>query len=144
MKEIIFEKYKLINLALFIIVLAIVFALYMYVTLGHCVDNCSLDLKQGIINPVFMGGKWFAGILGVLLFIPSRIFRKWLLYVAPVILLLTFTLVQGISINSGNLLNPTRGKMAENGMMLLAFVTVIFVVSHFVYEWRKKKVSKPA
>lgn len=144
MKGIILNRYKLINLALFLSVLLIVMALYIYVTQGRCIDNCSLDVKEGIINPVFMGGKWLAGILGVLLFVPSRIFRKWLFYVAPPIILLTYFLVQGISINSGNLLNPTRAKMAENGMTVLAVVTIVFVVGHLVYDWRKKKLSKPA
>lgn len=139
MKGIIFEKYKIINLILFIFIFLVVASLYIYVTRGYCIDNCSLDLKKGIINPLFSGGKWLAGILGVLLFFPSRIFRKWLFYIAPPILLLTFFIVRGISVYSGNLLNPTRAKMAENGMMLLAVVTSIFVVTHLILNWRKKK-----
>ena len=144
MKSIIFEKYKLINITLFLSVLLLVGALYVYVSQGYCLENCSLDLKKGIMNPLFSGGKWLAAILGILILFPAHIFRKWLFYVAPVVLLLTWYLVQGISVYSSNLLNPTRAKMAENGMMLLAGVTVVFVLAHLIYDWHKKKMSKTA
>jgi hypothetical protein len=143
MKAIIFEKYKLINLALFIIVLFIVVSIYVYVTQGHCIDSCSSDLKEGVMNPVFSGGRWFVGILGVLLLVPARIFRKWLFYVAPPVILLTYFLVQGISVHSGNLLNPTRAEMAENGIFVLAVTTAIFVIGHLIYD-RRKKVNSPS
>jgi hypothetical protein len=138
MKRVICEKYKLINLISFITVSAVVLVIYMYVEQGHCIDNCSLEIKKGILNPIFSGGKWLAGILGVLLFFPSRIFRKWLFFIAPVFLLLTYYLVQGISVYSGNLLNPTRAKMAENGMVALVVVTGLFVIGHLIYERRKR------
>lgn len=142
MKKIILDKYKLINIVGFVIVSITVFLIYSYVEFGYCIDNCSLDFKKGILNPIFSGGKYLAGILGVLLFVPTHIFRKWLFYIAPVILLLTFYIVQGISVHSGNLLNPTRAKMAENGMVVLAVVTVIFVIGHFIYDKRKSKLAK--
>ncbi|MBP6924319.1 MAG: hypothetical protein KBB78_02000 [Candidatus Pacebacteria bacterium] len=141
MKQIIFEKYKIINLFLFLGLMVTVVGIYFSVDQGYCVDRCSLEFKKGFLNPIFSGGKWLAGILAVLLFVPSRIFRKWLFYIAPPILLLTFFLVQGISVYSTNLLNPTRAKMAENGMMLLAVVTVVFVIGHAIYDRRKKKIS---
>ena len=144
MKNIIFEKYKLINLSLFLSVLFVVVVLYVYVNQGFCSENCSIDFKKGIMNPVFLSGKWLAGILGVLLLFPSRIFRKWLFYVAPPVLLLTWYLVQGISVYSSNLLNPTRANMAENGMMLLAVITVVFVIGHLIYDRRKKKAMPTA
>ncbi|MCA9358873.1 hypothetical protein KC926_01555 [Candidatus Kaiserbacteria bacterium] len=97
---------------------------------------------DGVYHPVMVTVKWLAGILGVLLFVPTHIFKKWLLYVAPIILLLTHYLVQDISVYSGNLLNPTRAKMAENGMYVLVIVTIIFVIGHMVYDYRKNKTSR--
>jgi hypothetical protein len=142
MKSFFQERYKKVNIILFATVLLIVILLYGYVELGYCLENCSLELKKGVMNPIFSGGEWLAGILGLLLFVPTHIFKKWLLYIAPVIIILTIYLVQGISIYSGNLLNPSRGQMAENGMILLAAITVVFVVGHLVYDWRKKKLGK--
>lgn len=138
MKDIFFKKYKLINLAFFIIVSIITAVIYLYVNQGNCIDNCSLELKKGILNPLFTGGKLLLIILGILLFFPTHIFRKWLFYIAPPVILLTFYLVQGISVYSGNLLNPTRGKMAENGMIILAVVTMMFIVTQLFLDWKRR------
>ena len=140
MKNIICEKYKLINIFLFVFILFFLFYMHNHYD-SWFRGNEALDFDKyyrGIYSPIFYGGKWLAGILAVLLFFPARFFRIWLLYIAPPILLLTFWLVQGISVHSGNLLNPTRAKMAENGMMLLALITVLFLVTSFIIEWRKK------
>lgn len=138
MKKIICEKYKIINLALLVSISSLVLGIYLYVMQGHCINNCSLEIKKGIINPFYSGGVWLSGILAALLLFPARLFRTWLLYIAPPILLLTFWLVQGISVHSGNLLNPTRAKMAENGMMLLALITMLFLITSLILERRKK------
>jgi hypothetical protein len=146
MKNIIFEKYKLVNVSLFIIVL-IVFAV-MNLNYNKWFQGADIDyiykVFDSIYHPVMVSAKWLAAILGVLLLFPARIFRKWLFYIAPVVLLLTWYLVQGISVYSSNLLNPTRAKMAENGMMLLAAVTVVFVIGHLVYDRRKNKATPAA
>jgi hypothetical protein len=144
MKNIIFEKYNLINFALFSGVSLVVIALYFYVSQGYCSENCSLDFKKGVMNPVFLGGRWLAGTLGVLLFFPSRIFRRWLFYIAPVVILATYYLAQGISIHTQNFIFPDRAEMAEDGMMLLAVITVVFVIGHLVYDRRKKKTTLAA
>lgn len=144
MKKIIFEKYKLINLLL-LILFAIVFSV-MNSTYDRWFKDADIyyiyDVFNGIYQPIMVAAKWLVGILAALLLFPSRIFRKWLFYIAPPIILLTYFLVQGISVYSSNLLNPTRAKMAENGMMLLAIVSIVFVAGHLVYEWRKRKFSK--
>lgn len=147
MRKVLFEKDKLINLGLFLVVLLILS--YMSLNYDEWFKNTDdiyylYDYRDAIYAPIFYGGKWLAGILGVLLLFPSRIFRKWLFYVAPPILLLTFFLVQGISVYSSNLLNPTRAKMAENGMILLAILTIVFVIGHIIYDWRKRQVRPAA
>ena len=144
MKRIIFERYKLINLGLFLIVFLVVVSIYFYIIQGYCIKNCDLYFKIGIINPVFSGGQWLVGILAFLLFFPARIFRNWLFYIAPPILFLTYFLVQGISVYSSNFLNPTRAQMAENGMLLLAGVTVAFVIGHLIYARKKKSTAHSA
>ena len=146
MKSIIFERYKLMNISLSFIVL-VVFCV-MSLNYNRWFQDADIDhiykVFDAIYHPVMVSAQWLAAILGALILVPSRIFRKWLFYVAPPILLLTWYLVQGISVYSSNLLNPTRAKMAENGMMLLAVVTVIFVVGHLIYDRRKKKAMPTA
>lgn len=144
MKDIIFEKYKLVNIFLLSGVLLLL--IYMYLNYDNWFKGPeAFDFYKyyyGIYNPVFSGGKWLAGILGVLIFVPAHIFRRWLFYIAPPIILLTYFIVQGISVYSGNLLNPTRAKMAENGMVFLAVVTIVFVAGQLIYDKRKKNNSK--
>ncbi|MBY0538529.1 hypothetical protein K2P47_04005 [Patescibacteria group bacterium] len=139
MKKYFKEKFKLINLFLFLVVLLTVVFVYLYVNSGNCINNCTVELKKGIINPVYSGGLWLAVILGILLLFPAQIFRKWLFYIAPPILLITLYLVQGISVYSGNPLNPTRAQMAENGMFVLAVVTTLFVLMQLYLSWKKIK-----
>ena len=144
MKNVIFDKYKFVNFSLLIVVVLLL--AYMGAKYADWFKNTDdiyylYNYRDGIYDPIFIGGKWLVTILGVLLLFPSRIFRKWLFYIAPVVLLLTWYLVQGISVYSSNLLNPTRAKMAENGMMLLALITVVFVIGHLVYDRRKKKTT---
>lgn len=139
MKNYFSEKFKLINLGLFSLVLIVIMLVYIYVDSVNCINNCSLEFKKGFLNPVYSGGKWLVLILGTLLFFPSHIFRKWLFYVAPPILLLIWYMVQGISVYSGNLFNPTRAKMAENGMFVLVIFTAIFVLVQLYLNWKKVK-----
>jgi len=119
---------------------------YMYVNYNSwCLDKdifCYYRFYDAIYNPIYFGGRIFAIILGLLLFIPSHIFKKWFLFVAIPIILMTVYFVQGISVFSDNFLNPTRAKMAENGMIFLGIVTIVFVATHLIYDLRKRRKSK--
>lgn len=139
MKSFLLNTYKIINFVIMVVTCLIVIGIYYYVTSGQCINNCSYELKQGLIDPIYSGGKWLVAVLGVLLIFPGHIFRKWLFYIAPPILILTWYLVQGISVYSGNLFNPTRAKMAENGMFVLAFVTTVFVLAQLYLDWKKRR-----
>jgi NADH:ubiquinone oxidoreductase subunit K len=139
MKNYFYNRYKLINAILFVGVLCTFIFIDQFVKNGHCIDYCSVELKKGLLNPLHEGGKILAVVFGALLLVPSHIFRKWLFIVAPVMLLITYILVSDISVYSGNFLNPTRGKMAELCMIALAGITVVFVLAHLAYDYRKKK-----
>ncbi len=140
MKNFTLKKFKILNAGLF---LGLGFLLF-YMQLNY--DNWfkgpeAFDFYKyyyAIYDPLFTGGKLLLIILGILLFFPTHIFRKWLFYIAPPVILLTFYLVQGISVYSGNLLNPTRGKMAENGMIVLAVVTTIFILTQLFLDWKRR------
>lgn len=144
MKKIFTEKYKLINLGL-VVALLLVWA---YMNAKYAVwfkGPDALDFYSyyyAIYSPIFVSVAWLAGISGVFLVLPSRMFRLWLFYIVPVFIIATYFLVSGISVYSTNLLNPTRGQMAENCMVVLAVVSVFFVVGRVIYEMRKKKVNE--
>lgn len=133
------DKYKKINAALFLVSSAVFLTLYLFVSLGYCLDFCSYEIKDGLIDPFYSGAKWLSLILLLLTTVPSHIFRRWLFYVAPLPMILTIFLVQNISIYSSGIMQISRGKMAEDGMIVLGIVTIIFVFGHLIYD--KKKIA---
>ena len=141
MKEIILGKYKLVN----ILSLLSLLLLLIYMKSNYDIwfkGPQALDFYEyyySIYAPIFSGGKWLAGILAVLLLFPARIFRTWLFSLAPVTLIITYFLVQGISVHSSNLLNPTRAQMAANSMVVLAVLTAVLIIGQQVAQRRKKK-----
>jgi hypothetical protein len=139
MKQIIFEKYKLAHIILTLLVgLALWWMNINYENWYKDIDTASFyNYYYALYAPIFSGGKWLLGILVVLLFFPSRIFKKWLFFVLPIPLFLTYWLVQDISVYGGGVLYISRAQMAENGMLFLAGVTVLFVVGHLLYDWKK-------
>ena len=131
------------NLAPFIFVGVITFIYYNLLaqpcsSAGPGID-CLYDLKYAIYQPIYFGGRILVVILGLLFFVPTHIFRKWLFYIAPVIILITFYFVHGISVYSSGIMYISRAQMAENGMYFLALVTTVFVLGHLAYDYRKKK-----
>jgi hypothetical protein len=141
MKKIIFERYKLVNIILFVAML-IVFTI-MTTNYNKWFQNADIGyiykIFDAIYHPIMIATKWLAGILGGLLLFPSHIFKKWLFFVLPIPLVVTYWLVQNISVNSGGVLHITRAQMAENGMIVLTMVTAVFVVGHLLYDRKKKK-----
>lgn len=141
MKKIILERFKLVNIVLCVLALA-VFS-FMYLNYNRWFQNADIDyiyrVFDAIYHPVMVVAKWMAGIFLLLLFFPSRIFKKWLFFVLPIPLFVTYWLVQDISVYSGGVLYVSRAQTAENGMIVLAVITAVFVVGHLIYDWKKKK-----
>lgn len=133
------NKYKIINLSLIAVFGSLAIGINYYLKQGYCVDLCSFETLNGFLKPMYFFSFWFSLILIFFQFLPTHIFRKWLFYVAPPVILLTLYLVQDISVYSNSLLNPTRAKMTENGMFVLAAVTVVFVAVHLFLDWKKKR-----
>lgn len=141
MKKVIFEKFKLVNIALFILTLA-AFSI-MSLTYNRWFQNADIDhiyrVFDAVYHPIMIIAKWLAGIFVILIFFPSYIFKKWLFFVLPIPLLVTYWLVQDISVYSGGVLYISRAQMAENGMIGLAVITAVFVAGHLIYDWKNKK-----
>lgn len=141
MQKIFTNKYKKINLLLALVTVGLFVSLYAFVYLGYCTELCSLEFKKSFINPVLSGTKWLSLILVTLLAVPSHIFRRWLFYVAPPLIILTVFLVQNISIYSSGIMQMSRGKMAENGMIVLGVITIIFGVGHLIIDRKKSRLN---
>ena len=146
MKKIILEKYKLLNIILFLVSALT----YLYISINLRMWSEGADAEYvyeklvGIYHPLELASFWCAGILGVLLLLPSHIFKKWLFFVAPPILLTILFLVRGISVYANDPLNPlhpTRGEMTENGMILLSLVSALFIAGQYYSYYKLKKRS---
>lgn len=137
MKRFLSSKLKLVNLVFFLISAFVAVGIYFSITEGYCFNRCEYDFKVGVINPVFVASKWLSGIFFVLLLFPAHIFKKWILFVAPFPLILTYILVVDTSLNPGGMMQPTRAEMAGIGMFFLTIVTVLFIAGHYLYRWYK-------
>jgi hypothetical protein len=107
-----------------------------------CVNKsiyCNYKFYGGVYEPLVNGGVVLSVILALLLFTPAHIFRKWLFFIAPVFVALTVWQVLDISVYAGGMLVVTRTQMAQIGMIALGAATLIFVLGHLFYDWRKKK-----
>ncbi len=143
----IFKKisgYKLINIILFALVF--VMLLFMYLTYSNWCEGkdvyCYYNFYDAIFNPMYSGGKILAVILATLLFVPSHIFRKWLIFVAPVIILITINRVIAVSVYASGIGTIDKIHMAQLGMYFLGIVTALFVAGHLMYDRRKNKLVK--
>jgi hypothetical protein len=141
MKSTFFTKTKLFNIVLLILSLAVFATIQL--NYSRWIDDADIDyiyrVFDGIYHPLLIISKWLAIILGILLFFPSRIFKKWLMFVLPLPLIATIILIANISVYSSGVLYISRAQMAENGMIILAIITAVFVAGHMLYDWKKKK-----
>lgn len=130
--------YKWINVILFLISFFVTYLIWFIFNSGECVGVCSFEDIRGVMKPLYFGGKILTLIFAVLLFVPSHIFRKWLFYILPIFLVLTGYFVQDTSVYSSGIGHMSKAVIAENGMYLLGFVTLLFVLGHTVYDRKKK------
>ncbi len=129
--------YKWINMLLLFSAVATTLIINFYLRNGYCIDVCSFEQLNGFIKPIYFFTLILSIILLFMLMIPVYIFRKWLFFIAPPILLITFFLVIDISVYSSNVMQITRASMAQFGMYVLAAVTIVFVLGHLLYDYKK-------
>jgi len=143
------EMYKNINLVkiLNIVILVVLCGALAYLYLVY--DNwctgkdiyCNYQFNGGIYAPLLFGGRILAVILAILLIVPSRLFVKWLVFLAMPMIAITYLLVINISVYSSGILSMSRAQVAQLGMVALGILTLLFVGGHLLYDRRKKKVS---
>ncbi len=96
------------------------------------------NFEESILEPVF---HWTLGIgvsALIFLFFNNNIFQNWFkkvfVWFVPLGLLITFS-----TRVYGGIPQPGRGETASLLSGLLVVVSIIFVVVHFIYEWKKKR-----
>ncbi len=99
--------------------------------------ECLYGMKLAIIQPIFFGAKWLLVILVAMTFVPWRTYKTWALTLLPVSLLISYLLISNISVYSSGVLTISRAQMAVNCAVVLAALSVIFVLASELY-WRRK------
>lgn len=101
--------------------------------------DCLYLEKMAIYDPLFYGSKWLTLILVIMLFIPWRTYKPWLLTVLPITLAVSLILITNISVFSSGILHISRDQMAVNCAVVLASLTFLFVHFHELYCLYKRK-----
>lgn len=140
MKDFLTNKYKIINLAFFLVVLAVSSLMDLYrdeLFVGKDIKFI-YDYHDAIYQPILNATKVLIPILAFLLLFPGHYFRRWLFYVLPVPLILTILVVSNISVHTDSITVTPRYLAAEYGMYVLGACTVIYVLWQGWRDWRKR------
>ena len=134
------SKYKIINVVMIIISALVYFAVELYFD-KLCNDtSCLYDYQYSYYDPVSAIALGLLIILIGLLLVPSDLFRKWLWYIFPVAMIHTAWWVSNISVYSGNILVPDRGRAAQSNMEFYGVITIVFVLGHLAfYRYKRYK-----
>lgn len=129
------KTYKIINIGL----LSLFGLLYLVIELYFdtlCTEVlCLYEYQYSYYDPLSKISKCLVFMLVALLIVPSDIFRKWLWYVFPVMLIATTYVVSEVSVYSSGILSISRARTAELSMQFFALVTLLFVLGHLLYAW---------
>ena len=136
-----FDNYKRVNLVAVLFLGVLVIGYPHFIASEVCSQYCSTDFKRGIIIPTFhiFIPLLFVGI--ALLLLPSRYFKRWLLYVVSWSVPLSILLLANTPIYGGFLSN--RIYTAEMLSTILGGLFAISVLLFLLYDaWQWHKVSR--
>ena len=130
----IFDTHKLINLLIFFIVILYVLYYPVFIEAGRCTDYCPADLKQAVLDPLYLSLQYLVYLLATLLVLPPRYFHRWLLYVASWGLPLLFILVGSSSPYSSGIMTG-RAFDAQLGTILFVGFSAVATVGFIIYDF---------
>jgi len=133
--------YKWVNILAFLSLSLTLIFTSKIIASGWCIDNCSFELKNGFIDPIYYLLSFTIVTLFFLLLTPSRYFKLWLLYFAswaiPISLVVIFSespyTTGGVLGLAGRQFNAT----IMGGMLVIG--TIMFVLTHLVIDWWKTR-----
>jgi len=133
--------YKWVNLMLLIsLSLALLFTSTL-VTAGWCINNCSFELKNGFIDPLYRYISLILISVSILLLLPSRYFKHWLLFFASWAIPLSLVVIFSESQYSTGGVLGLAGREFNATIMggLLVVGTILFICGKAIYSWFKTK-----
>lgn len=97
--------------------------------------ECDPVLRDGLIVPFFWLLSFLAIFFALFIFFTANIFHTWLRHIAWWYLPLLLFAILSTPIYSGNVLSFDRSQIAFGGVVLLAFITLPYVVWRL---WRQQ------
>ncbi|MCA9358872.1 hypothetical protein KC926_01550 [Candidatus Kaiserbacteria bacterium] len=119
------KKYAFTSLFISALVLAISYTFFKTKCFS---SSCGTELLDGWVVPSFWLGLLLVFITSFFLFFPERIFKKWLKKIAWWYAIVLFLLVATTPVHSSNILSLDRSQVVLWGMVILAIITVPFVL----------------
>ncbi len=101
--------------------------------------ECLYTHKYAFIDPIFYGTKWLLIILIAMVCVPWRTYKPWVLTVLPISLAISLLLISNISVYSSGVMSISRAQMAVNCAVVLAVLSIVFVLASEWYQRRKER-----
>lgn len=101
--------------------------------------ECLYTHKYALIDPIFYGTKWLLIILIAMVCVPWRTYKPWVLTVLPISLAISLLLISNISVYSSGVMSISRAQMAVNCAVVLAVLSIVFVLASEWYQRRKER-----
>lgn len=131
--------YKMINIAITLFSAIIAISIYVYYYLGLCIDRCSYQMMEGLLDPLFFFFLCLTFISTIFLIFPVRYFKTWFKYILPIATILIFIHAAGVSVNTSGVLSMSRAEVVRFDMVVFGVVSAVFVGALFAREKMKKK-----
>ncbi len=91
-------------------------------------DSLSVEMIIGLVKPVAIASMMMVLVSSFFLFFPEALFKAWLKRIAWWYGLGLFILTASTPVSSSHVLSVDRSQIVFGGMVLLAVVTVFFVI----------------
>lgn len=135
------NKYKLTNLVFFALSLLVLASTWIYWESVCKAGGCDFNLMEEVLRPATQGSLVLSVVLGVFIFLPSHYFEKWLKWIFTWLLPLYLILIYQLGDNSSNILSFSYALVAQLLGYVFGGVSLVFVVTRFVYVHYFKKQS---
>lgn len=133
-----FSWYKFINLLLLLLVGLYLWLYPHFISSGGCLaDWCTYDIRVGLLYPLYIASKYFIYIPLVLIFLPAKYFKRWLLYVASWSIPFTFLAISQTSTYSSGIMSGRDfdAFFASIILVVISAISIILFLAFDIYKW---------
>ena len=134
------DIYKKWNVGLTIATALIAGSVWLYwefVCGGH---TCCYDFTEKTLRPLLWSSIPLTIIFVTLLFFPSKLFKKWLLFIASWSIPISLLMILNTDPRSSNILSFDRGQVAWLLGNIFFLITICYTIGWHIYEWRKGRI----